>query len=305
MLFRITAAATLLLMTASVSVAQYPPMYPSQTRGMHGGNQEVPIVSTAARRNQDQQTQHGAGVSITNAPSDSGNVGDNYFQKHQAHPAPHGHHGYNSGYGNDCHTGNCGVYNDCATQCLGRYFRVFGGWNFLDDMEAALGTAAAPADFEFRDGWVIGAAIGDYVSCNLRRELEFTYRHNSGDTAYIGRQPIGDIDGSIQAYSVMGNLVYELNNLNLAGFRPYTGGGIGIAFVDGNFNVLGDNYSIDDAAFAYQVFGGVDRQISHNARAFVEYRYFGTSDIEIVGPVATTEDKYVAQSLLFGIHFQR
>jgi opacity protein-like surface antigen len=194
---------------------------------------------------------------------------------------------------------NCGDSCDpCG--CSDRYFRVFGGWNWLQDMDVNLQSTAGGDRATFNDGWAIGGAFGKYITERTRRELEFTYRNNTPDAVMVpGPVPV---DGVINCYSIMGNLIYELPGLQAGGFKPYFGGGLGIAFVEGEMG--GGAITIDDTAFAYQGFFGVDRQLNASTKLFAEYRYFGTSDIDIMAIVPTT-DNYQANNLFFGLQWSR
>jgi opacity protein-like surface antigen len=211
-----------------------------------------------------------------NSTSSCDGVGSNYFAQNQ-----------------------CGTGCDSCGGC-DRYFRVFGGWNWLQEMDVNFQSTAGGDRATFNDGWAIGGAFGKYITERTRRELEFTYRNNTPDAILVpGPVPV---DGVINCYSIMGNLVYELPGMQLGGFKPYFGGGLGIAFVDGN--LAGDDMTIDDTAFAYQGFVGVDRQLSAQTKMFAEYRYFGTSSIEIDAFVPLT-DNYQTNNLFFGLQFSR
>jgi opacity protein-like surface antigen len=194
---------------------------------------------------------------------------------------------------------NCGSCND-AYGCSDRYFRVFGGWNWLQDMDVNFQSTSGTDRATFNDGWAIGGAFGKYITQNTRRELEFTYRNNTPDVIFIpGPAPV---DGVVNCYSIMGNLIYEMPGLQAGGFKPYFGGGLGIAFVEGEMG--GGAITIDDTAFAYQGFVGVDRQLNASTKFFAEYRYFGTSDIDIIAFIPTT-DRYQTNNLFFGLQFSR
>jgi opacity protein-like surface antigen len=173
-------------------------------------------------------------------------------------------------------------------------------------MDVAIGTGAIPAELDFNPGWAIGGAMGKYISCNVRRELEFTYRHNTPAGVQFGGGAFDDdVDGNIQAFSVMGNLVYETPQLRLGQFQPYIGSGIGVGHVDASLPYGADTYTIDDTAVAYQGFVGFQRELGSRAKFFAEYRMFGTDDLDVVGPVVTTRDNYLAHNILFGLQINR
>jgi len=204
-----------------------------------------------------------------------------------------------------CDSGHCPTtcYTDC---CPSRYLRVFAGWNVLENQrDIPFGTANQTMDVDFRTGWGMGGAIGKYMTPNLRRELETAYRHNSGDTASMNGNVMGDVDGNVRAYSGMGNLIYDFNQVPLAGFTPYIGGGIGVGVVEGNFSGGGENFTIDDTVFAYQGIAGVQRSLNCNVKMFAEYRFFGTDKVDVVGTNSTSRHNYAAHNVFLGFQFQR
>jgi opacity protein-like surface antigen len=194
----------------------------------------------------------------------------------------------------DSSDGCCEGETSCGPD---RYLRLFGGWNVLEDVEFAL-QSAQQGEASFNDGWAIGGAIGQYRRENIRGELEFTYRNNTVDSV-LTPSP-APLDGLINCYSPMGNLVYE-SGMQMGGFKPYFGGGLGIAFLTGE---LVGFANIDDTVFAYQGFIGVNRQLSSEAKLFAEYRYFATSEFDIDGLVSTS-DEYQASNLFFGLQLSR
>jgi opacity protein-like surface antigen len=213
--------------------------------------------------------------------------------------------GGQAGCDTGCGTSACAT-TACCDCCPDRFLRVFGGWNQVENMDAALGTAAIPAELEFNPGWALGTAIGKYMTPNLRRELEFTYRHSTPDSVQFGGGNFDDdITGNLRAYSVMANLVYELPNVRIGQFQPYVGSGLGLGVIDANFAHGADNYVIDDAAVAYQGFVGFQRDIGARAKLFAEYRMFGTDKVDVAGPLVTTRDNYLAHNILFGIQINR
>ncbi len=241
--------------------------------------------------------QNAAPVEMANAPpmTDSP-LGSDYFH----HPGQ-----TQNQYG--CSTAACGsdICGACDQDtCPCRYVKFFGGWNFMEDVDAMFGTANIPGTLDINDGWVFGTAIGSYVAPDLRRELEFTYRDNTGNGLIDGGVMIGDLSGRVQTYSLMGNIIRDFRSRS-GGLKPYVGGGLGIAFVDADLAWMGETFIIDDAAFAYQAIAGVQRPMSHRMSAFVEYRFFGTLDLELESAAGTTRQPYNAHNVILGIQLMR
>jgi len=200
-----------------------------------------------------------------------------------------------------CHTS---YFDPNCIDHFGRYVRVFGGWNWLDSTDIDLG-AVPLSELDFNDGWGMGTAWGKYITPQVRRELEFTFRHNSAAELSDGILPPAAADGSLRSYAIMGNLVRELGRGNRWGLTPYIGGGLGISFIDGDISSGGDDFAIDDTTFAYQGFVGLDRQLGMRAKVFCEYRYFGTGSFDIQGPANVNSDRYSGHNVFWGLQFQR
>jgi len=99
-------------------------------------------------------------------------------------------------------------------------------------------------------------------------------------------------DGDANVWSLMANLWYDFNfmGLNPEGFHTFVGGGIGVAQIDLEYNasantLLGGTigYSLDDSAmgFAYQLGGGVGFDLGGGMMLSAQYRWFGTSDVDL------------------------
>lgn len=193
-------------------------------------------------------------------------VGDSFFQ-HESSPPQKG--------------GHCGSF--CST-CSQYSLRTFGGWNFLD------------IDRDFNRGWALGGSVGRYVQPQTRLELEFTYRHNAGNQDAA-------VQGNLNSYSLLTNLVYELSNLQFWGINPYIGGGIGISLINGSFTDNMLEYRVDDPVFAYQGLAGVQRKIGRNASMFGEYRYFGTANVDFSNTFTAQRNRYSAENVFIGVQF--
>jgi OOP family OmpA-OmpF porin len=94
------------------------------------------------------------------------------------------------------------------------------------------------------------------------------------------------------------------------GWTPYAGAGIGIAFLDGNFQTAVLDLEIDDQEFAYQFMAGGSKSLSSSVDLFLEYRYFATTEFDLVNntpvpPIQFGEDAYEANNLFVGFRFYR
>lgn len=194
----------------------------------------------------------------------------------------------------------------CPRPCS--YWSLFGGWNTINDYNGNI--AGVPRTGELNDGWAIGIARGRRINCNLRGEMELSYRRFDADSWTIAGVP-GNWDGELNGYFGMANLYRDCTNYQFAGFTPYVGGGIGLAIFDGDFNSAAASQSItNEAAFAFQGMAGLTKRISCNIDAFSEYRYLGTTEVQIdrvdVNP-DTREGQYATDmhGVMFGIRIWR
>lgn len=161
------------------------------------------------------------------------------------------------------------------------------------------------AKVEFDNGWGVGSLLGyDYGA--IRVEADIGYR--SFDATDIKNLRLGDgaggytnagdstVDNNFGVLSVMGNVLYEYENSSV--FTPYVGAGLGAAWVfvnEGSGAVT--IASGDDVGFAYQGIVGAKVSINDNLSAFADYRYLGTSDIQ----VNELKSSYALQSVQAGL----
>jgi|GEM_PF-4469372 len=209
-----------------------------------------------------------------------------------------------------CGSNACGSNTGGCDSCAcpnppgSRYLKAFGGWNEPYDISVP----ASNTTFDLNSGFALGAGIGRQVTCNLRREIEFTWRNNTADERVVQGQlgpQITGLDGNINCFSTAQILLYDLHRLSVGGFTPYVGGGAGGAYVDADFTDGVNTYAISDLAFSYHGILGVQRQMGARATAYAEYRYFGTTNLEFETPMNTFDVNYQAQGVFVGLRLAR
>ena len=183
------------------------------------------------------------------------------------------------------------------------YVTIFGGWVGVDafaDPHPNSAPVVNQTQASFNDGWGLGGAIGRQLTCNLRMESEFVYRNNTGNQFTVNNYNNGNlvgtqswnVTGQLNSYTTMTNIYRDFKGRGC--WTPYIGGGIGICYLDGDFQVpqINGTYQVDDNCFAYQGIAGVRCQINCRTSLFCEYRYFTTDGVEysggINGPLANT-----------------
>ncbi len=193
--------------------------------------------------------------------------------------------------------------NPCGPQ---NYVSLLGGWNKIGGYQ---GQQLAPPVLSgtFSDGWSIGGAMGRRVHRSFRLEMEFAFRSNTADQWAVG-PAVQDWSGHLFTYTGMANVFYDFNQFTVVGIKPYVGTGIGLAIFDGEFQTLASTIEIDGAAFAYQFIVGASKSVSQNVDFFVEYRYFATSDLDVVNDgTGTVIDNYDPEvdNVFVGLRFWR
>ena len=113
--------------------------------------------------------------------------------------------------------------------------------------------------------------------------------------------------GDVDSLSVMGNGYYAFD-LG-AGFKPFIGAGIGVAFLDAEVELSHPSFgtiteSDDDTVFAYQGIAGIEYEFPTESATIalgVRYSYFGTTDPDFGG----LEAEYGTHNVMFGVRISR
>ena len=152
----------------------------------------------------------------------------------------------------------------------------------------------------------INFAFGRRHNHRLRSEIELALREN-GSSFEFEPSAVGDILGialppsdedEIRAYSIMKNFIYGFENASR--LTPYLGAGLGWSYIDLDAPSVGIDEGI--GAFSYQAIGGVARNLNNAAEFIVEYRFFGTAEVDLGG--IETPITYNAHNLFLGVKFE-
>lgn len=203
-----------------------------------------------------------------------------------------------------------------SAQDAGWYGAADLGYHWPHGMEtgsANNGPGGAPYNWEFNqsDDWAGFARLGYRLNPNWRVELEGGYR--PGDIASVRGAPgsfaglctpgvvrtagsprCGSPNGDIEAWTFMGNVIYDI--APGAMLNPFVGVGVGVnhvkmdvvgqfATMNGPFTAANpsiQNLTIDDdnTALAYQLLAGLAWSASERLNVDLTYRYLGGSDLE-------------------------
>lgn len=152
-----------------------------------------------------------------------------------------------------------------------------------------VGTTTVPLDatIDTDSGFGISGAVG-YRFDNVRAELEVGYHDNDVDGVTVNDVDL-PVDGSIDTWRFVLNGYYDFPTGSR--FRPYVGGGAGLAILSANdvsatIPNLGE-LSIDDSStsFLFQFKAGVGYDFTDTLNAFLGYRLTGIpgQDFEALG----------------------
>jgi opacity protein-like surface antigen len=180
-----------------------------------------------------------------------------------------------------------------ASRLQGSYVSAYGGTSSISK------TVLNPRykGFSTRDssGWAAGVKFGYEFATPLpirtSAELELGYLNSSVD---VFRNSQNFFRGNLQSYHAFGNFVV---GLDLDGFapegtdelalriKPYLGVGAGVALTSFQDEVRSINQRTarpengSKASFGYQVFGGVEVELSEELSLYGEYKYMDLYDL--------------------------
>ena len=173
------------------------------------------------------------------------------------------------------------------------YLSVFGGMNLLSDTDgqyvstfsssssssSVIGSWASDADTGFVVGGAVGTSLDKWVN-GLRVEAEVSFRRNDLGGTY---STTGTIDGNLSTFAVMANAWYDFDIG--AKVRPYVGGGIGWARMDGDVVSFTSLTAMEqtDSGFAWQIGLGGRYAVGDGVAVGLGYRYFSGPEFASFG----------------------
>jgi len=137
----------------------------------------------------------------------------------------------------------------------------------------------------------------------VRVEGELQYGRNDVDQINFNNNVFtadqGFVEGDIESTSLFVNVAQEFEGL-AGSVRPYVGIGIGLTEFYGDFRYnpnLTANIDDDDIAFSYQLFAGIDVDLTERFTGFIDYHFVKTEDFELDrfgggagGPAQTSQE---------------
>lgn len=130
-------------------------------------------------------------------------------------------------------------------------------------------------------GYKIGGVYGYKFANGIRAEAEIAYRNGDKRTVYEYSDNGPDKKTHVSNYSMsyMANVSYDIGNLQMYGFTPFIGAGVG--FCNNSFEKktkIGDAVANRDKGkddrFAYQLIAGAKYPVAEKLELSAEYKYF-------------------------------
>lgn len=149
-----------------------------------------------------------------------------------------------------------------------RYVSLFGGIVLPQDTHFTYSSSDYLVNF--KTGFTVGAAIGSNLTENLRGEVEFAFQTYDVDNVDENGSTTDASSGKVDSYFLLANLWREFD---FGGFRPYVGGGVGMALLDADLNFDSDRIAGTDVALAAQLGSGVRFDVSDRLTIDAGYRF--------------------------------
>lgn len=165
---------------------------------------------------------------------------------------------------------------------------------------------------KYSKGYDVSGKLG-YDFEGIRIDAELGYKQASTDQFgfMISGQPLAvqrgkGVTGNVNVLSAMLNGYWDITQKR---FRPFVGGGVGIARVSshqvGYSGAGSDGIFLDksDDAFAFQLMAGVNARITSHVSASVSYRYFDVEHFKLSVFNTTAKSNLHSSSVLGGITY--
>lgn len=200
-------------------------------------------------------------------------------------------------------------------QAADHYVSGMAGISWMQDSEIGLFNIEDVFDTEVNLGYGSGLTVAGAIGCDYgstRLEAEIGYQSadikdiSFSDISAIFTVPGGsvDLDGDASVLSLMANGFYDIELSG--GVEFYAMAGVGVAQVDMEINDVAGVKAYLPAAYepvaikvtettlAYQVGAGLAIPVSDGVMIDARYRYFATTDFNVVGVIDTNVSSHSA-----------
>lgn len=182
-----------------------------------------------------------------------------------------------------------------GNQSSGFYVSAAIGWPIVPDQDVEEGSTEYKADYSFLALHASGA-LGNKFKNGLGLEMLGSFQIAQDDERVS--------DGHISVASLLANAKMEFP-INQP-FTPYVSAGIGPALLSLDLENSNTSTTVDDSdfVFAYQFGIGALYPLSNRTSVDVGYRYFGTTDADLVISSGSFSTGYSSHSLMVGVKHQ-
>lgn len=183
------------------------------------------------------------------------------------------------------------------------YFAGYLGLNTYTENGFSETTQDREGDIELKNSFSIAGALGLRLSPQWRIEGEASRRNAKLDRIDFEGQPGGSfkIGGEIASWLYMLNFYYDVDWF-WKNFQPFLTAGIGFAAHEAaiyDTSGLAVNATDDSLGFAWQLGGGLKYRLNPDTAITSNYRYIGTSDME----VDSYDLEYTSHELRIGLEY--
>ena len=170
------------------------------------------------------------------------------------------------------------------------YVGIEAGGNYIDSNDFSFDNSnveVAPffSTMDFDTGWAALATIGYGFERNWRVELEAGYRSNDTNTFLVA--PTAQRDGSLDEWSLMANVIYDIPLSDKIDLNLGIGAGADRATFDDSRTVKDS-----DVNFAYQAIVGLSYKLSSSLDLTLTYRYLNVDSPSFTDKAAVGIDSY-------------
>jgi OmpA-OmpF porin, OOP family len=148
-----------------------------------------------------------------------------------------------------------------------------GNIGYLSPQEVDGSVDGVDVSLELDDGFLANAAAGYRFGFGLRLELEGGYGQTEIDEASVGGVTLGAGGGEINMWTGAVNAFYDVETGTI--FRPYLGGGVGVAYREADsVTVGGATVSLGETAnLLWQLEAGLGIALGDHFSIVPSYRY--------------------------------
>ncbi len=162
------------------------------------------------------------------------------------------------------------------------YFTGYLGLNTFTDSDLSESTSGQSGDLELNNAFSLAGAMGLRLTPQWRLEGEISYRKADLDRIEVAAGSF-EFGGDVNTWLYMLNIYYDVD-FEWKNFKPFLTAGLGFASHEAQLDRVAGllpEATDDSIGFAWQLGGGLKYRVNPDLAISSNYRYIGTSDIEV------------------------